>query len=509
MRTLFKGGTIHTLTRERADWLLVEEGSIAGAGTEGDAPEAGEVVDLDGGTLVPGFCDAHVHLPATGLQASGLDLRGVENAEAVTAALAERVTQGPAALYAANLEERLDGLITRHILDRVAGPRAVLVARADLHSCVVSTTLLDQIDLGKLEGVEREPDGNPTGRLREKAAAEAWRWFDSSLPPAEIRSAVQAAVDLAYSKGVTSAHEMYVVEWRGWSPLEALKEVVGPAALNVPIYIASEDVGRVRSFEEGRIGGDWFLDGSFGSYTAWMSDGYAVAIPPEVPSSGVRYRSDEKVLELFEAAQSAGLQMGVHVIGDAAIDQAVRCWEQVAERHGIDAVRRLRHRLEHFECASDAVIKRSAHLGLTASVQPVFDRFWGGPDGMYAARLGWERASRMNRFASMLDASMRLGAGSDSTVTPLDPFLGMAALRGHHVEAERVSPEAALTMHTLGGHALAMQEDLRGTIERGKRADLALLDRDPLAVDADELLATEVMGTWCEGKRVWPKHEAA
>ena len=507
MRTVFTNGPIHTLTEERPHWIVVEDHKISAVG-RGDAPSADRTIDLEGGTLVPGFCDAHVHLPATGLYAAGLDFRGVSSARQIVDAYKTRAEEGTGILYGGNFEDPLDEPLTRHDLDRVVGPRPAMLARADLHSCIVSTALLDRVEIDGLEGVDRDESGSPTGYLREKAAAEAWRWFDSNLPREQLLHAIRTAVKLAYSKGVTRVQEMFVVEWRGWEPLEVLREAVEDVALDVSPYIATDDVARVMQMGFKRIGGDYFLDGSFGSCTAWMTEDYATRPPEGSPPRGIKYRSDEEVTSFFEEAQGAGLQVGVHAIGDAAIEQAITCWEKVAEKRGLKAVQTLRHRIEHFECASDDHIRRAARLGIAASVQPAFDLYWGGTEGMYAQRIGPERALEMNRFGSMIEAGLVVGAGSDSTVTPLDPFLQMRALRTHHVEGERVSALEALKANTLGGHALTNSESYRGTIAPGKVADLAVLDRDPLANEPDELAKTNVLGAWCLGTRVWPESEA-
>jgi len=205
------------------------------------------------------------------------------------------------------------------------------------------------------------------------------------------------------------------------------------------------------------------------------------------------------------AAQDAGLQAAVHAIGDAAIEQAICAWERVADKVGVEAVRARAHRIEHFECASDDHIERAARLGLAASVQPAFDLYWGGEDGLYARRIGWERARAMNRFKTMRDAGLLVGAGSDSSVTPLDPFLQMQALRTHHVEEERVDAQTALDVHTMGSHALAGGDETRGVIRAGSLADVAWLDRDPVETEAQDLPSIEVLGTWCRGARAWPE----
>ncbi len=138
-------------------------------------------------------------------------------------------------------------------------------------------------------------------------------------------------------------------------------------------------------------------------------------------------------------------------------------------------------------------------------MQPAFDHYWGGPNGLYAQRIGWEAAKDMNRFASMLNAGLLVGAGSDSTVTPMDPFLQMAALRDHHVEGESLGKVEALRLHTTGARALAHGPSLAGSAEPSAPADLVWLDRNPIEVDVESLRDTEVLGTWVLGQRVWPE----
>ncbi len=511
MKSIFVNGRVRTVVdNSTPDWVLVDDDTIAGVGSFDDAPQADRIVDLDGGTLIPAFCDAHAHLPATGLQAAGMDFRGEKSAGKIMDAFAARARAGDAILYGGNFEDPLDRPLSRRDMDGVVGGEPAMLSRADMHSCVVSTALLEKLPLDGVEGVDRDDDGHPTGYLREQAASEAWRWFDANLPRDKQKEAVRTAIDLAYSKGIARIHEMFVVEWRGWDSLHVFMETVSETALHVSPFVGTMDVERVKEMGLPRIGGDMFLDGSFGSHTAWMSEPYTSTPPSGSGPTGISYRDDDDLFEFFFAAQNAGLMTGVHAIGDAAIEQAITTWEKVADKVGLEAVAALGHRIEHFECATDDHIARAAELNLGASVQPAFDRFWGGPDKLYSERIGWERASQMNRFNSMLNAGLVVGAGSDSTVTPLDPFLQMAALREHHVEAERVGPRVALMLHTYGGQALmrgASAEKL-GAIEAGRRADLAVLDRDPVTSSVEGMLETQVLGTWIAGKRVWPKAEA-
>lgn len=506
--TLFYGGPIRTAAAGSPvpDWVLVAGGRIAATGRGSDRPAASRTVDLGGRVLVPAFCDAHVHLPATGLKETGMSFRGERSTRRVLAAFAGRAGSGEI-LFGGDFEDPLDEPLTASSLDSAVGGQPCLLARADMHSVVVSTALLRELDLETADGVERDDTGKPTGYLRERAAGLAWRWLDANLPRSQQRDAIRRAVEVAYAKGVATVHEMHVVEWRGWSSLETLREALADASLRVLPYVATEDVDRVAAMGLKRWGGDLFLDGSFGSCTAWLSRPYE-SPPGSSPARGMAYRTGDEVTELLGAAQRHGLRAGVHAIGDAAIEQALTAWEAVGRDVGAEKVRSAGHRIEHFECATDDHIERAARLGLGISAQPAFDRLWGGDGGMYAERVGAERALEMNRFGSMVAAGLTVGAGSDSTVTPLDPFLQMSSLRAHHVAGERLDAASALRAHTVSSHALAGEDAERGTIETGRAADLAVLDRDPLEVDPDELLKTEVLQTWIGGKTVWPEGEA-
>ena len=179
------------------------------------------------------------------------------------------------------------------------------------------------------------------------------------------------------------------------------------------------------------------MDGSIGARTAALMAPYA-----DSDGSGTSYHADDELETFFHAGHMAGLQVGVHAIGDRAIEQVLAVWEQVyvaldsrERRH----FRARRHRIEHFEMASTSQIERAAMLGLAVSVQPTFDRHWGQPGGMYESGLGWDRAQPMNPFRTMIDRGIEVGAGSDSPITPFDPLLSIAACETHHDVAQRLS----------------------------------------------------------------------
>lgn len=508
MKTLFTDCRAHRLPSVTlADWILVDDKKIVALGSKDDLPSADRTVRLDGAHVYPSFVDAHVHLPATGLYLSGLNFRGETSADAILDAFAARKTTGEL-LFGGNFEDPLDRAIDRHDLDRAVGEGSALLTRADMHSVIVSSALLAELQLDGLEGVDLGSDGTPTGYLREQAAAAAFTWFDLNLPEEQARGAIRDAVRHAYSVGVTCVHEMHVVEWRGWDAFDVLTDAVADMAMVVVPYIATTDVARVKEMGFHRIGGDYFLDGSFGSHTALLSEPYLTPPPEGSPAHGIAYRDDAGLEDFFHEAQTAGLQVGVHAIGDAAIEQAIATWERVAARCGLEEVRRLGHRIEHFECSSDDHMLRAHRLGLRASVQPGFDHYWGGPDGLYASRIGWDRAQQMNRFGTMLETGLIVGAGSDSTVTPLDPFFQMKAMRSHHIEDQRLGRTLAIKLHTMGACALAFGWGLDGTLEVGATGDLIAVDGDLAETPTDELDRSQLLGTWIGGTQVWPPDQA-
>jgi predicted amidohydrolase YtcJ len=180
------------------------------------------------------------------------------------------------------------------------------------------------------------------------------------------------------------------------------------------------------------------------------------------------------------ACSLAGIQAGFHVIGDAGADTVIAGLQAAARQIGVDPVAAARHRLEHLEMVEVDGIKALVELGVTASVQPAFHALWGGPDGMYASRLGRERARVMNPFATMQAAGLPLALGSDTPVTPFAPWEAIRACVNHHDPLQRLSAESAFLAHTRGGWRAAAIDD-RGYLDVGQPATFAVwsVDQDP------------------------------
>jgi predicted amidohydrolase YtcJ len=243
-----------------------------------------------------------------------------------------------------------------------------------------------------------------------------------------------------------------------------------------------------------RIGGCILLDGDFGPHTAALLQPYA-----DLPGSrGALYHDQEEIDAFVEAAHRAGLQIAMHAVGDRAAEQALNAFERALARwpradH--------RHRIEHFEIYDEALVQRTRRLGVHLAIQPPFNVYFGGHTRLNPL-LGEERALRSDPVRSLIEARIRVGGGSDSTVTPLNPLYGVHCAVNHSNPAERLDVERALRLYTLDNAYLAFEEADKGSIEVGKLGDLVILDDDPTAVAPEAIAEIPVAMTVAGGEIV-------
>jgi hypothetical protein len=486
MRTLYRASRVHTLTYPPVgEWVLVDGRHVERVGT-GEPPGADRVVDLPGTTIVPGAIDTHVHLTGTGLHHRAPEISEASSAGTLLEAVATIASGGDGPLYLHGWDE--SGWADRRVptleeLDHVTS-RPLALVRVDGHVLLLNSSGLHASGVAGHPGAETDPQGRPTGRLVRGAAAEAKRWFSDNLADREIEELQLRAAGLAVSHGVTTIHEMSMPAERGMRDLEILLGHRSRLPLDVVNYVGTTDIPRVMDLGLSRVGGDLPVDGSIGARTAWVHGGYADGAPP--PEG---YFGDDELAAFFHDGHLAGLQVGVHAIGDAAIEQVVATWERVYQ--ALDSRQRRhfrarRHRIEHFEMASGPILERAAMLGLAISVQPAFDAAWGFPGGLYEQGLGAERAASMNPFRDLIMRGLEVGAGSDSPITAIDPMVGIAAFESHHDPAQRLTRAEAVRVYTNGSARLAHQEDKKGSLEPGRHADLVVYDVDPMGVPTVE-----------------------
>ena len=482
--------------------VAVESGRITAVVPAAEVGSLGadRVVDLGDATLMPGFVDAHVHLSATGLADHGADLREARSvAELLDIVRAAAARTADGLLWGDGYDETrfdLPELPTPAELAEAAGGRPVYLSRVDGHQGLATLDVLG--DSGALDaaGCDRDPAGEPTGVTRGDANHLARRHALASLPADTLLAAQDAALCQAARRGVVCVHEMGGPDIAGRRDFELLLDRVEALPVEVIGYWGDLDLEYVADRKLAQVGGDLFLDGSLGSHTAALSTPYE----DRPDTCGVLYHDDGELTELYVRASQAGIQVGVHAIGDVAIGQALRCARRAMKAVGPTAFRGCRHRIEHVELLGADGADRMATLGLAASVQPAFDAAWGGPDGMYARRLGRRRAKSMNPFADLWRRGVPTGGSSDACVTPLDPWHGIASAVHHHRPSQRLGLPVAMEVFTFGGRVLARQERVSGTIEPGQRADLTAFPGDVLAADPADLEGGEAIFTMVAGR---------
>ncbi|HEY3078384.1 MAG TPA: amidohydrolase [Chloroflexota bacterium] len=520
---VLRGGVIHTLegARPRASALAAIGEEIVALGDEGDVAgligPGTEVFDLGGRTAIPGLIDAHVHLLWLGFALGQVDLRDAATIEAAAARAAAHRGDDEWIVGTGWDPNRWPRWPTRHDLDRVFPDRPVALWSHDLHSLWANGAALRRAGITAAtaapEGgqIVRDPSGEPSGVLRERAA-ELVTAAIARPSAAACDAATRRALRRANELGLTGVHTMEGAEAR--ASLQRLRED-GDLTLRVCAHLARDELegaiglGLRTGFgdEYLRIGGlKLFADGALGSQTALMLEPYQ----GQAQNRGVEVLTVEELRAYAERAAGHGIALTVHAIGDLANRRVLDALALArrAEPSG-ESRPRLRHRIEHAQIVHPDDLARFAELDVVASVQPVHatsdlataERFWG-------ARTPWSYAWR-----GLLAAGARLAFGTDCPVEPLDPIgtIHAAVTRrradgtppgGWHPE-QRLTVEESVRAYTLGSAHAAGEEARKGSLALGKLADLTVLSRDPFATPADELLDLRVETTIVGGRVIY------
>lgn len=484
---LLIGGRIYSSSSPDATAMAVTDGTVVWLGAErpGRAlhPDA-EVIDLAGAFVAPAFVDPHVHVTSLGLKLTGLDLSVARSLAHCLELLRDFAAAQPDGAIVGNgwdetrwPEGRAPAAAE---IDAAAGPgRQVYLSRVDVHSAAVSTALLDAVpEVTKAAGYTRgEPLRAAAHHLVRTAAM-------TGLTRAQRDRARTAALDSAAAKGVVAVHECGGPDIAGRTDMRELLDFAHGVEVRAywgeAVRSADEATKLVQELGVHALGGDLFIDGSLGSRTAWLRDPYT-----DHAGSGLGYLDADAVADHVRACTQAGIQAGFHVIGDAGMDAIVAGFGTVVAELGGPAVAARGHRVEHAEMIDAEQIGKLAAWGVIASVQPGFDAAWGGPDGMYAARLGANRAATLNPFGAMASAGISLAIGSDAPVTALDPWAAIRAAVNHRTAGNGLSPRAAFSAATRGAwRAGGVRDGVAGTLVPGAPASYAVWDTGELVVAA-------------------------
>jgi len=513
----------------RAEAVAIFADRILAVGTARDVKalvgDKTKVVDLKGALVLPGFIDSHTHFLNGGFSLRSIQLRDAASREEFTARIAAKARELGKGAWIINGEwdhQRFDPpvLPTKEWIDAATPENPVFVSRLDGHMSLANSLALRLAGIDRTtptppggEIVKDPATGEPTGILKDTAADLVFRIVPEPAF-AEKTQAAELALQHAAECGVTSVHEMADA-----SSLEVYQELdrQGKMTARLAVYIPITEVDAVSRLRlRTPFGGAFvrlaglkaFVDGSLGSSTAFFFEPYA----DDPTTSGLLHGQmfpEGIMARRIAAADRAGLQVAVHAIGDRANALLLDIFEAVARENG---PRDRRFRIEHAQHLRPEDVARFGRLGVIASVQP----YHAIDDGRWAeTKIGPQRARTTYAFRSLIDGGAVLACGSDWTVAPLDPLQGIfaaatrATLDGRHpggwVPEQKISVEEAVRGYTASGAFAEFAEREKGTLEKGKLADIVVLDRDFLALPPERILEAKVILTIVGGKVVYER----
>jgi predicted amidohydrolase YtcJ len=483
------------------------------------------VIAAQSGLVTPGFMDDHVHLMTGGFQLASVDLRDATTPEEFThriKAFAATLKPGEWITGGDWDHEKWPGtpLPDRSWIDSVTPNNPVFVNRLDGHMALANSLALAAAKLDKsvkeIPGgtIVRRKDRELTGVLKDEAMNPVNRVIPDPSP-SRLDSALARAMRHAASLGVVGVSSVST----SWADIAALERARARGALTlrvsnyIPLAAWRSMADSVRAKGPGdewirTAGVKGFVDGSLGSTTALMTEPYR-----DAPGTrGLFVTPEDSLRRWIGAADSAGLQVAVHAIGDRANALLLDIYDSVAKAHG---ARDRRFRIEHAQHLRPKEIPRFAAQGVIPSMQPYHE----ADDGRWAAkRIGPELIKGTYAFRSLLDAGARLAFGSDWTVAPLNPLEGIKAavtrqtLDGKNPEGwvpeQKISVEEALRAYTATNAYAVFAEGSRGVLKPGYRADLVVLDRDITRVPGAAIDQAKVAVTVVGGKVVYRRESS-
>lgn len=502
----------------------IEIGLMAGPGTR--------VVDLEGRTMTPGFYAPHDHFPWAGaIAVTTVNLNSppmgpVENIEGLVDALREKAGETPAGEWIQGwgyddtlLEDQRHP--NRHDLDRVSTEHPIYISHTSGHLGVANTMALGMA--GITAGTQPPPGGvirheadtgEPDGVLEETAA-----WMVMGIvPPATVEQKLEGfrrAVQIYVEQGVTTtvitggtAENVVDLQMARREGLLSLRVVtmVSKAAPGFPS--PAEAGGFVSGFGDNRLklGGIKIVqDGSNQGFTGYFTEPYHTPFNGDPEWRGYPARSREDLTAMVKGLHRSGYQIAIHGNGDAAIDDIIHAFREAQRDFPREDAR---HRIEHCQMVRKDQLDEIAELGITPSffVGHVF--YWG--DRHRDIFMGPERAAGISPLQSSIDRGIRFTVHDDTPVTPVDPlqliWVSVNRLtRSDRVlgPEERVSPLDAMRAMTIDAAWQNFEEDIKGSIEPGKLADLVILSDNPLTVDPLTIREIQVLETIVGGETVY------
>jgi predicted amidohydrolase YtcJ len=529
------GGKIYTVDSGRswAEAVAIRDGRIVFVGTNEDAKahigKDTKVVELDGRMVVPGFQDVHIHPISAGVEANACDLNALATVDEYIAAIKKYAEANPDEPWITGGGWLMSafgpgGIARRELIDAVVPDRPVYLSSTDGHTVWVNSKALE------IAGITNETPDPADGRIdrdpKTGAAIGSLQEGASSLVAAKKPAATDAqreaglryAIKMLNGFGITAIQDANVDEddLRAYRKLDNAGElplrVVGSIWWERDQGIEQiEDMKRLRSeFTKGHIDAGTvkiMQDGVMENYTAAMLEPYL--LPGKKNVRGIPMVEPEKLKEAVTRLDAEGFQVHFHAIGDAAVRQSL---DAVAAARAANGDQGHRHHISHIQLIDNADVPRFRELGVVANYQPL----WAYADDYITELtipfLGPERSSHMYAINSLLKSGATVAFGSDWSVSSPNPFEEMETaitrLGALGDTTEPFLPEEAITLaqaldaFTINAAYVNRLEKDTGSLEVGKRADLAVLDRNLFDIEPAELSDTKVLVTLFEGKPV-------
>lgn len=513
-------GNVLTLnpSNPKTEAIAISNNKILGAGENSEIKryihEKAKIIDLKGKTVIPGLTDCHAHMLSLGWTLTGLNLRDVKSIEELKQKLKEFVHNMPSNKWIIggrwDQENLTEGRYpTRWDLDSAVLNRPVFLLRVCGHVAVCNSKALELAGINKRTvpppggSIDKDAKtGEPTGILRENALDLVWRAVPKPSQE-EIEETCLLACQKAVENGLTCVH--WIVsspkEIRAVFKLYRENRLPLRVYFGVPVEYIDHLIGAGLTTGFGsdmvKIGFVKILaDGSLGGRTAALEEPYSDK--PE--TKGMLLYEQERLNSLVLKAHEAGFQVAVHAIGDRALKTVLEVFENALMKSPKEGHR---HRVEHASLVNERLVQRMKRLDLIVSVQPHFvvSDFW------ITSRLGGKRARWAYAFRTFLRHGLVVAGGSDCPVDPINPLLGIwAAVARENFPEEGLTVEEALRLYTVNAAYASFEEKTRGTIEKGKLADLTVLDKDPTSIPSDEIRDINVDMTIVGGRIVYRRN---
>lgn len=535
MDTILFNGNFYTLddAYNTCSALAVKNGIIMRMGCDEEilalACENTEIIDLEGKFVLPGFVDSHMHFLGVAQQADLIDLtqtKSFDEAKALCEEKMKEIDDTSKWLFATGFNQDywdVKVIPTRKELDSISCEYPIVFRRACGHISVCNTKGLEVI--GILNEKESEtsyemgffPDGTPNGFLFETTQG---LYMNAQPEPSfeDLKRMIINCAEYAASKGITEIHTddfILNLEDGGKSIMSMFKYLAASGELPVRIYqqcSLREEETLNEFLENGNCTGDDYgmyrigplklmADGSLGAHTAWMRNPYLNA--PE--TCGTANMSDEKAYSLMKRAHDAGMQIAVHCIGDAALEQTLNMYRKIQNENPRPDCR---HGVVHCQIMDERLQDRFKEDNILAYVQPIFLK---SDMNIVDDCVGTEIAKQSYNWRRFCDMGVHQSGGSDCPVEPFDilPNLQYAVTRKNPDTGKEWYPENSVTleeairMFTYEGAYASFTENVKGTLSVGKYADMVVLDQNLFEIDPDCIRDTAVLMTMVNGKIVY------